>query len=96
MSLSVLCFYELDKHFFKIGKTKELEIVRQRLKSFDVKPLTIEICEEATRLSIPFNLSMADAIIYATARHYDLLLVTTDADFKGKKDVIFLAQKATP
>jgi len=52
-----------------------------RLKSARVVPLDDQLALEAADLSLEHGLAMADAVIYATARHYDALLVTSDADF---------------
>ena len=37
----------------------------------------------AADLSIEHSLAMADAIVYATARHHGVQVVTTDTDFQG-------------
>ena len=42
---------------------------------------------EAADYSLMFGLHMADAIVYATARHYDAVLYTSDEDLKDVKDV---------
>jgi predicted nucleic acid-binding protein len=42
---------------------------------------------EAADYSLMFGLHMADAIVYATARHYDAVLYTSDEDLKNVKGV---------
>ena len=48
---------------------------------------TLEICNLAAELSIQHNLAAMDALIYATAQHHKLILVTGDNDFRKLKDV---------
>lgn len=45
---------------------------------WDVKPITLEIMEEAYSLPGSFHSDPADRILTATARHEDLVLLTTD------------------
>jgi PIN domain nuclease of toxin-antitoxin system len=45
---------------------------------WDVKPITLEIMEEAYSLPGSFHPDPADRILTATARHEDLVLLTTD------------------
>ena len=45
---------------------------------------------EAADYSLMFGLHMADAIVYATARHYDAVLYTGDEDLKGVKGVDYI------
>ncbi|HLD04321.1 MAG TPA: PIN domain-containing protein [Candidatus Nanoarchaeia archaeon] len=51
---------------------------------------TTEICNLAAELSIIHNLAAMDALIYATAQHHKLILVTGDNDFRKLKDVKIL------
>ncbi len=45
---------------------------------------------EAADYSLMFGLHMADAVVYATARHYGVELYTSDEDLKGVKGVVFI------
>jgi len=47
----------------------------------------------AARISLGLNLSLADSVILATARAYDAVLWTQDADFKGIDRVKYLGKK---
>lgn len=49
----------------------------------------------AARLAIEHGLALADAVIYATARSFDALLWTQDADFDGLPSVRFVAKQRT-
>lgn len=45
---------------------------------------------EAADYSLTLGLHMADAMVYATARHYGAELYTSDKDLKGIKGVVFI------
>ena len=48
-----------------------------------VAPLSTAIALLAADLALAHRLSFADALIYATARHHEVLLVTADDHFRG-------------
>ena len=48
-----------------------------------VVPVDVSLALEAADLALTHRLAMADALIYATARHHRALLITADADFEG-------------
>jgi predicted nucleic acid-binding protein len=48
-----------------------------------IVPVDEPLALEAADLSLRHDLAMADALVYATARRYDVRLVTGDADFEG-------------
>ena len=58
-----------------------------------VVELTAEIALEAARLSVERRLPMADSVMLATARAYDAVLWTQDADFEGMEGVRYVAKK---
>jgi toxin FitB len=53
-------------------------------------PLTLELSVLASKASLDFHLPMADAIIYATARHEQAQLVTSDNHFANLPGVIVI------
>jgi predicted nucleic acid-binding protein len=55
-----------------------------------VVPVDQSISLEAADYSLMFGLHMADAVVYATARHYGAELYTSDEDLKGVKGVVFI------
>lgn len=55
-----------------------------------VVPVDQSISLEAADYSLMFGLHMADSLVYATARHYDADLYTSDEDLKGVKGVVYL------
>ena len=48
----------------------------------------------AADLALEYQLSFADAIIYATAKQSGVALVTSDDHFKGLSDVTYFSKKA--
>ena len=52
--------------------------------------LDLELSILAARVSLDNHLPMADAIIYATAQHYNAQVVTSDAHFANLPGVVFL------
>ena len=55
-----------------------------------VVPVDQSISLEAADYSLMFGLHMADALVYATARHYGADLYTSDEDLKSVKGVVYL------
>ena len=89
-SISVVSYFEICRFFYKTGKSKELATVKMRLDSFDTKSISTEICDEAAKLSSSHNLSVADALIYATAKAHSMRLLTSDSDLKNLPGVVFV------
>jgi len=58
-----------------------------------VIPLTTALALYAADLSLAHRLSFADALIYATARHYEVTLVTSDDHFAGLADVTYIPKR---
>lgn len=59
-----------------------------------VVPLTTEIALHAAELHRAYKLATADAIIYATARHLGVDLLTCDAHFAGLPAVTLVVTKS--
>ena len=55
-----------------------------------VVPVDQSISLEAADYSLMLGLHVADAVVYATARHYGAELYTSDEDLKGVKGVVFI------
>ena len=55
-----------------------------------VAPIDAHVALDGARLSVQYKLSMADAMIYATARYHGMELVTSDAHFSGLPGVTLL------
>ena len=55
-----------------------------------IVPFDQTIALEAADYSLTYGLHMADAFVYATAKHFEAELYTSDEDLKSLKDVIFI------
>lgn len=55
-----------------------------------VVDLSTSLALHAAKLSFELKIPMADSIMLATAREYDALLWTQDADFEGMEGVRFI------
>jgi predicted nucleic acid-binding protein len=55
--------------------------------------LTSTIALHAAKLSLEFEVPMADSVMLATAREYDAVLWTQDSDFEGIEGVRFITKK---
>ena len=60
------------------------------LQHTDIVPLDSYLARSAADISLDCRLSMADAIVYATARKYGIPLCTSDADFKDLLHVEYI------
>jgi len=87
---SVVVIYEVYRKVKKVkGEQVALEAVaalsQTRIVSLD-KTLSLE----AADLSLEHRLHFADALVYATARHYGVDLYTSDEDMRGLKGIKYL------
>lgn len=90
--LPSIIVYEVHKKVYReLGKGLADEFLSQAF-GFGERliPLTLELAALASRVSLDFRLPMADAIIYATARHEQAQLVTSDAHFSGLPGVVVI------
>jgi predicted nucleic acid-binding protein len=85
-----IVIYEVRKILqLKLSKTVAdiflSDVLRRSIVSFDDV-----IAVQSAEFSIQHGLAMADAIIYATARHFDVQLVTSDSHFANLSGVTLL------
>ena len=83
----------LHEVYKKIKREKGEEtalVFSGQLSASPVVQLTESIAYLAGDLGLRHGLSMADAIVYATARDQDVQVVTGDADLKDLPEVIYL------
>ncbi len=87
---SVVVLYEVYRKVkqFK-GEEVALEAVAT-LSQTKVVPVDQTLSLEAADYSLSHGLHFADALIYATARHFAAELHTSDPDLKGLKQVTFV------
>ncbi len=79
--------YEVFKVVLReAGENEALQAVAAMRKG-QVVDLTSSLALAASKISLENNLPMADSIIMATAKEYDAVLWTLDADFKNIKGV---------
>jgi len=84
--------YEVCKKLFR-EQTKQIAyLFISRAFAFGDRliPLTLELSILASQVSLESRLSMADAIIYATALHLKAQLITSDAHFSELPRVVVL------
>jgi predicted nucleic acid-binding protein len=85
-----IVLYEVFKiMLLRAGKTEANVFLSEALRR-RVVDLTETIVLSAASLSIDFKLSMADAIIYATAMAHQAKLITSDAHFSGLPGVTLI------
>jgi predicted nucleic acid-binding protein len=87
---SAIVLYEVYRKVKQtVNEQSALEAVVAIGQTF-VVPVDQSLSLEAADYSLMFGLHMADAIVYATARHHNAELYTSDEDLKGIKGVVFL------
>ena len=86
---SVVVLYEVYR---KVRQVKDEETALEAVAALTrtmIVPVDQTLSIEAADFSLSYGLHFADAIIYATARHYEVQLYTSDEHLKGLKDVTF-------
>jgi len=63
------------------------------MKQGQVVDLTTALAMVAAKVSVTESLPLADSVIFATARAYQAVLWTQDADLKGKENVRYVVKK---
>lgn len=83
--------YEVAKKLMRVNAEDGSveQFLSQALRA-SVVGLNDRVAVIAAELSLRHNLAMADAIVYATARDMNALLVTSDPHFEGLRGVIVL------
>lgn len=87
---STIVLYEVYK---KVKKLKGEETALEAVAALNqTKVVTVDqtLSLEAADYSLDHGLHMADALVYATARHHSAELFTSDDDLKGLANVIFI------
>ncbi len=73
----------------KPGKEAQ-EFIQFMVEVSFVIPVNMPIALKAAKLKYDLKFGLADAIVLATAREHDAIVVTGDDDFKGQKDVDYI------
>ena len=88
-----LCIYEVFKSILRQkdedAALQAISVMRQGR----VIDIDTPIALSAAKISLNLSLPLADSIIIATARAYDALIWTQDADFKGIEEVSYIEAK---
>ncbi len=92
-SISALSIFEVKKFLYSIGRLQEWEKIMVELNNYPIIPVGYSICDVAAAYAHQHRLSLADSIIYSTAKTSGKTLVTSDSDFKGLKDVLVVKKK---
>jgi len=88
----VIVVYEVYK-FLKRETDEELALAAiAQLEGCKIAHLDSALALEAADISAEYRLAMADAIVYATARHYQAELISSDADFERLPDVRYITK----
>ena len=82
-----ICIYEVFKAVLRQrGEDAALQTVAL-MKQGTTIDLTDELALQAAKISLEYQIPMADSIILATARAREAVLWTQDKDFKGMENV---------
>ena len=82
-----LCLFEVFKRVLQQRDENDALQAVAVMQQGAVVDLDASLALNAARLSLDVKLPMADSIVLATAREYDAVLWTQDADFKGIENV---------
>jgi predicted nucleic acid-binding protein len=82
--------YEIYKTIRRRGSVEEALVAVHLLEQTRIVPVSPMLALAAADFSIQHRLAMADAIVYATARVHFVQLWTSDSDFDGLPEVVYL------
>ncbi len=85
--VSVISIYEVHRFTAKKLDMKTLAQTMNLMHQGIIADTNSDIAIAASEYSAKYKLALADALIYATARHYDATLWTQDADHKDLPNV---------
>ena len=88
-----ICVLEVFKRTYQQrGESAALQAVAL-MQQGTVVDLDATLALTAARLGADAKLPLADSVVLATARHYEAILWTQDADFEGFEDVKYRAKR---
>lgn len=85
--------YEVFKVVLRESSENAALQVAAAMQKGTVVDLTPSLAVTASKLSLAYDLPMADSIILATAREYNATIWTLDSDFKKIQDVKYFPKK---
>jgi predicted nucleic acid-binding protein len=87
---SMVVLYEVYRKIKKLKGEEEALLAIAALSQTTIVPIDQTISLEAADFSLEHNLHFADALVYATARHFKAPLYTSDSDLRNLKTVCFI------
>lgn len=91
----VITIYEVFKVVMReAGENEALQVIAS-MQQGSVIELNISIAMSASRISLKYNLPMADSIILSTAQSYGAVIWTQNSDFKSLPNVNFFPKVKT-
>jgi predicted nucleic acid-binding protein len=87
---SPIVVFEVYRKIRRSRSESEALLAASQIRKVRVEPVTEAVALEAAELSLSHGLAMADALVYATARLFHAVLVTSDADFADLPGVEYL------
>jgi predicted nucleic acid-binding protein len=87
---SVVVLYEVYRKIKKLKGEEEALLAVAALSQTTIVSIDQTISLEAADFSLEHNLHFADALVYATARHFKTTLYTSDNDLRNLKAVGFI------
>jgi predicted nucleic acid-binding protein len=88
----VITIYEVFKVVLRESSENEALHAVAAMQKGKVVDLNAQIAMNASKLSLQYNLPMADSIILATAQAYKCVIWTQDADFQNIKHVKYFSK----
>ena len=73
-----------------LSEERAIEAV-SALRRATIAPVDEPLALEAADLSLNHGLAMADSLVYATARRFGAILVSSDTDFEGLPDTVVVS-----
>lgn len=90
--MPAISLYEVFKHILlRRSEDEAMQAVGAMLQG-QVTDLDSELALDAARISVKNKLPMADSIILATAYKFEAIVWTQDNNFKGLRNVRYLAK----
>jgi predicted nucleic acid-binding protein len=88
-----ITIYEVFKVVLRESNENEALQAAAAMQKGTVVDVTVHLAIMASKLSLEYRLPMADSIILATAKAYNAILWTQDADFKNMPGVKYFLKK---
>jgi predicted nucleic acid-binding protein len=88
-----ITIYEVFKVVLRESNENEALQAAAAMQKGTVVDVTVQLAITASKLSLEYSLPMADSIILATAKAYNAILWTQDADFKNMPGVKYFLKK---